>query len=132
MKTILVVEDVVYARHFICKTLQNHGYNTMHASSAREAYTVLSHASTTINLVLSDFNIPDCSGFDLLKTIKNNPALEHMPVVFLTSDYHSDKIQFARKSGMASFIQKPLREDNLFAEIDRAIDTKGSIINLSM
>ena len=129
MKTILVVEDIVYARHYICKTLQNHGYNTMGASSAQEAYDVLSHDST-INLVLSDFNIPDCSGFDLLKTIKNNPALEHMPVVFLTSDYHSDKIQFARKSGMASFIQKPLREDNLFAEIDRAIDTKGSIINL--
>ena len=131
MKTILVVEDIVYARKFICKTLQNHGYNTMHASSAKEAYEVLSHDST-INLVLSDFNIPDCSGFDLLRTIKNNPALEDMPVVFLTNDYHSDKIQFARKTGMASFIQKPLREDNLFDEIDRAIDTKGSIINLSM
>src|SRR6187551_233565 len=131
MKTILVVEDIVYARHYICKTLQNHGYNTMGASSAQEAYDVLSNDST-INLVLSDFNIPDCSGFDLLKTIKNNPALEDMPVVFLTNDYHSDKIQFARKTGMASFIQKPLREDNLFTEIDRAIGTKGSIINLSL
>lgn len=103
----------------------------MAASSAKEAYDVLAHDST-INLVLSDFNIPDCSGFDLLRTIKNNPALEDMPVVFLTNDYHSDKIQFARKSGMASFIQKPLREDNLFAEIDRAMTTKGSIMNLSM
>ena len=132
MKTILVVEDVVYARHFICNTLQSHGYNTMTASSAQEAYDVLSDDSATINLVLSDFNIPDSTGFDLLRTIKNNPTLEDMPVVFLTNDYHSDKIQFARKTGMASFIQKPLREDNLFAEIDRAIDTKGSIINLSI
>jgi two-component system, chemotaxis family, chemotaxis protein CheY len=131
MKTILVVEDIGYARQFICKTLQNHGYNTMHASSAQEAYDVLSHDST-INLVLSDFNIPDCSGFDLLRTIKNNPALEDMPVVFLTNDYHSDKIQFARKTGIASFIQKPLRENNLFAEIDRAMHTKGSIMNLSI
>jgi len=122
MKTILVVEDIAYARHFICKTLQNHGYNTMDASSAQEAYEVLSHDSTTINLVLSDFNIPDCNGFDLLRTIKSNPALEDMPVVFLTNDYHSDKIQFAHKTGIASFVQKPLREDNLFAEINRAIE----------
>src|SRR6478752_1123052 len=129
MKTILVVEDIVYARHYICKTLQNHGYNTMGASSAQEAYDVLSHDST-INLVLSDFNIPDCTGFDLLRTIKNDPALEDMPVVFLTNDYHSDKIQFARKTGIASFIQMPFRVDNFFAEIARAFDMKGSIISL--
>jgi two-component system, chemotaxis family, chemotaxis protein CheY len=132
MKTILVVEDIAYARHFICNTLQNHGYNTMGASSAQEAYDVLSDDSATINLVLSDFNIPDSTGFDLLRTIKNNPTLEDMPVVFLTNDYHSDKIQFARKSGMASFIQKPLREDNLFTEIDRAMGIKGAFRSLSM
>ena len=130
MKTILVVEAFGYARNFICKTLQNRGYNTLDASSAEEAFNVLSQESSDINLVLSDFDIPDCAGFDLLRTIKNDPALEDMPVVFLTDDYHSDKIQFARKTGIASFIQKPFRVDNFFAEIARAFDVKESMIGL--
>jgi len=129
MKTILVVEDFSHARRFICNTLQSKGYNTLAVSSAEEAYDVLSHDE--VNLVLSEFNIPGCNGFDLLKNIKSNPALQNIPVVFLTTDYHTDKIRFARESGMASFIKRPFREGNFFAEIDRAINTKGSLINLS-
>ena len=129
MKTILVVEDFSYARQFICNTLQKHGYHTVDASSAQEAYQVLEYDSQ-INLVLSDFNVTDC-GFDLLKTIKNNPAMENIPFVFLTTDFHTDKVRFAKESGIASFIQKPFREGNFFTEIDRAMSIKGSIINIA-
>jgi len=129
MKTILVVEDFSYARQFICNTLQKRGYHTIDASSAQEAYQVLAHDSH-VNLVLSDFNVTDC-GFDLLKTIKKNPAMENIPFVFLTTDFHTDKVRFARESGIASFIQKPFREGNFFAEIDRAMNIKGSIINIA-
>jgi CheY-like chemotaxis protein len=130
MKTILVVEDQAYARQFICRTLQRKGYNTLGAESAEEAYDVLSH-DTDISLVLSDFNIPGYNGFDLLRTIKSNPMLEDMPVVLLTTDYHTDKIRYANDSGMASFIKKPIREENFLKEIDRAINRKGSIINVA-
>src|SRR5262245_3056875 len=115
MKTILVVEDIPYARHFICSTLQKKGYNTLDASSPEEAYSVLSHDAGEINLVLSDLDIPDSSGFDLLRTIKNNPTTEDIPVVFLTADYYTDKVSIARNSGIASFIKKPFRENNFFA-----------------
>jgi two-component system chemotaxis response regulator CheY len=130
MKTILVVEDQAYARQFICRTLQRKGYNTLGAESAEEAYDVLSH-DTDINLVLSDFNIPGYNGFDLLRTIKSNPMLQDIPVVLLTTDYHTDKIRYANDSGMASFIKKPIREENFLKEIDRAINKKGSIINVA-
>ncbi|HEY3403834.1 MAG TPA: response regulator [Ohtaekwangia sp.] len=131
MKTILVVEDLSFARHFICKTLRHKGYNTLDASTAEEAYNLLEHTTDEISLVLSDFDTPGSNGFDLLKTIKNNAALEDIPVVFLTTNYYSDKIRYARESGLASFIQKPFREDRFFAEIDRAMKVKGSIRNLS-
>jgi DNA-binding NtrC family response regulator len=130
MKTILVVEDLAYARHFICKTLQNKGYNTLGAATAQEAYELLEQDPTEVSLVLSDFDNDNTNGFDLLKTIKNNICMEDIPVVFLTTDYHTDKIKFARESGLAAFIEKPFREDKFFSEIDRAINRKGSIRNL--
>jgi DNA-binding NtrC family response regulator len=130
MKTILVVEDYSYARHFICKKLQSKGYQTVDASSVQEAYKVLSQDDCEISLVLSDVDIPDNKGFDLLRTIKNSPALEDIPVVFWTNESDTDKIRFANETGLATFIQKPFREERFFNEIDRAIKTKGSMINL--
>jgi two-component system, chemotaxis family, chemotaxis protein CheY len=130
MKTILVVEDFAYARYFICKTLQNKGYNTLGAATAQEAYELLEQDPTEVSLVLSDFDNDGTNGFDLLKTIKNNICMEDIPVVFLTTSYHTDKIRFARESGLAAFIEKPFREDKFFSEIDRAINMKGSIRNL--
>jgi CheY-like chemotaxis protein len=130
MKTILVVEDYSQTRQFICKKLQSKGYLTVDAASVKEAYKVLSQEANEINLVLSDVDMPDINGFDLLRTIKNNPNLEDIPVVFLTTEYHTDKIRFARETGLATFIPKPFREENFFNAIDRAMNTKGSMINL--
>ena len=130
MKTILVVEDYSYARHFICKKLQSKGYHTVDAASMREAYDVLSTETTEINLVLSDVDMPNNNGFDLLRTIKNNPDLEDIPFVFWTAESNTDKIRFANETGLAMFIQKPFREERFFTEIDRAMNIKGSMINL--
>ncbi|HEY5826097.1 MAG TPA: response regulator [Cyclobacteriaceae bacterium] len=130
MKTILVVEDLQQTRHLICKKLWSNGYNTLDAASVQEAYEVLSHVTDQINLVLSDVDLPDINGFDLLKKIKNNPNLEDIPVVFWTSEYDSDKIRFARESGVARFVQKPFRDERFFTEIDRAINIKGAMINV--
>lgn len=131
MKTILVVEDFLHARHLICKKLQGKGYNTVDAATVEEAYKMLSRAAAKINLVLSDVDIPDTSGFDLLRKIKNNPTLENIPVVFLTTEYHSGKVKIAQEAGLSSFIQKPFREEKFFAEIDRAMNMKGAMINLA-
>ena len=130
MKTILVVEDYSYARNFICKKLQSKGYQTVDAASVKEAYDVLSNETTDISLVLSDVDMPDVSGFDLLRSIKNNPVLEDIPFVFWTSESDKDKVRFANEVGLATFIQKPFREEKFFTEIDRAISIKGSMINL--
>lgn len=128
MKTILVVEDYSYARNFICKKLQSKGYHTVDAASVQEAYQLLSKEA--INLVLSDVDMPDNNGFDLLRAIKNDPVLEDIPFVFWTTETDNDKIRFANEVGLATFIQKPFREEKFFTEIDRAMSIKGSMINL--
>ena len=130
MKTILVVEDYSYARNFICEKLQSKGYQTVDAASVSEAYDVLSRETQAISLVLSDVDMPNSNGFDLLRTIKNDPALENIPFVFWTSESDTDKVRFANEVGLATFIQKPFREEKFFNEIDRAINIKGSMINL--
>ena len=64
-KTILVVEDFASIRSFLCDTLERAGYITIGASNGNEALNVLQGGSTNVDLVLSDYNMPGCTGFDL-------------------------------------------------------------------
>jgi two-component system chemotaxis response regulator CheY len=120
-KTILVVDDYVSIRSFICETLQRKGYNTLGAANGTQAYQMLLEKSNEINLVLSDYNMPECNGFELLKMIRENPSMAKMPVIFLTTETDSEKINDAKEAGLSAWIRKPYRSEKFFAQIEESI-----------
>ena len=71
-KTILVVDDFTSIRQFVCETLERKGYTTLGATNGNEAFNVLTQNSGEVDLVLTDYNMPDCTGFELLKRIKGD------------------------------------------------------------
>ena len=74
-----------------------------------------------VNLVLTDYNMPDCTGFELLKKIKSNPEISKVPVVFLTTESNPDKMRAAKEAGLSAWIKKPYRAETFFAQIENAI-----------
>lgn len=119
-KTILVVDDFASIRDFVCETLQRKGYETVGASNGNEAFQVLSD-KTNVNLVLTDYNMPGCTGFELLKKIKANPGTSHVPVIFLTTESSPDKMRSAKDAGLTAWIKKPYRSETFFAQIENAL-----------
>ncbi len=119
-KTILVVDDFASIRHFICETLQRMGYDTVAAANGSEAYQILNHIPN-VNLVLSDYNMPDCTGYELLKKIKSNPLVANVPVMFLTTESNPEKMRAAKEAGLCAWIRKSYRADNFFAQIENAL-----------
>ena len=120
-KTILVVDDFASIRDFVCETLQRKGYETVGAANGNEAYKILSD-KPELNLVLTDYNMPDCTGFELLKKIKANPEVAKVPVVFLTTESNPDKMRAAKDAGLSAWIKKPYRSETFFAQIENAIN----------
>jgi CheY-like chemotaxis protein len=120
-KTILVVDDFASIRQFVCETLERKGYDTLGATNGTEAYTVLSQNVAQVNLVLTDYNMPDCTGFELLKKIKGNPTTSKVPVVFLTTESNPDKMRSAKEAGLAAWIKKPYKAESFFAQIENAL-----------
>jgi len=120
-KTILVVDDFASIRQFVCETLERKGYDTLAATNGNEAFTVLSQNLSQVNLVLTDYNMPDCTGFELLKKIKGDPDTSGVPVVFLTTESNPDKMRSAKEAGLAAWIKKPYRAESFFAQIENAI-----------
>lgn len=119
-KKILVVDDFASIRDFVCETLQRKGYETVAASNGNEAFTLLAD-NADINLVLTDYNMPDCTGFELLKKIKENAPMAEVPVIFLTTESNPDKMRAAKEAGLSAWIKKPYRAETFFAQIENAI-----------
>jgi two-component system, chemotaxis family, chemotaxis protein CheY len=119
--TILVVDDFASIRQFVCETLERKGYSTLGAANGNEAYEMLSTKSEEVGLVLTDYNMPDCTGFELLKKIKTNPEVAQVPVIFLTTESNPDKMRAAKDAGLSAWIKKPYRAETFFAQIENAI-----------
>jgi|SRR5687767_15953799 CheY-like chemotaxis protein len=118
--TILVVDDFASIRDFVCETLQRKGYQTLGAANGNEAYKVLTETED-VKLVLTDYNMPDCTGFELLKKIKDNPTVSNVPVIFLTTESNPDKMRSAKEAGLTAWIKKPYRSETFFAQIENAL-----------
>lgn len=121
-KTILVVDDFASIRQYICETLERKGYNTIGVANGDEAIDFLTTNPGKINLVISDYNMPMCTGIELLKKIKTNSTVKKIPVVFLTTETSPEKMKNARDAGLSAWIVKPYRDDAFFAQINNAIN----------
>ncbi|RAW00516.1 response regulator [Pseudochryseolinea flava] len=120
-KTILVVDDFASIREFICDTLKRKGYDILGASNGNEAIQVLEENKDRIDLVLSDYNMPDCNGLELLKKIKTHATIAKTPVIFLTTESSPEKMKSAKEAGLAAWIKKPYKTETFFAQIENVL-----------
>lgn len=118
MNTILVVQDEAVIREFICKTLEEKGYKAIGVKNGNEAVAFLNLAFDHVRLVLTDYHLPDFSGYELKKKIETIAGHKQMPVVFLTAESHEDKLRIAHQ---ISFIERPCEADALFIGINKLL-----------
>lgn len=75
------------------------------------------------NIIILDLNLPKIHGRDVLKFIKNNPAIQHLPVLILTTSNHHSDITEAYKNGAVKYLPKP-------STVTAINDTVDAIIHL--
>jgi len=120
---ILLVEDnhedaAVTKRVLLHNKLNN---NLIIATSGKEALAALQNKSKADlpQLILLDINLPDISGIDLLKCIKNDDNLRGTPVVILTGSNEDQDIQKCYDLGAGSYLVKPISNDALMLVIEK-------------
>jgi CheY-like chemotaxis protein len=125
MNTILVVQDEETIREFICKTLEEKGYKVIAVRNGAEAVSFLELAFDHVRLVLTDYHLPDFSGYELKKRIEAIAGYKQMPVVFLTAESHEDKMRIAHQ---ISFIDRSVEAEALFIGINKLLQftTEGN------
>jgi DNA-binding NtrC family response regulator len=128
-KTILIIDDEKTIRWSLGEALSTTGYDTIEADSATSGVAKFREASP--DLVLLDMKLPDGSGLDVLKTLKeDDPAV---PVILMTAYAEVETAVDAMKSGAYDFVAKPYSAEKLRVTIANALETqrlKGEIAYL--
>ncbi|MEO9528453.1 MULTISPECIES: response regulator transcription factor [Alphaproteobacteria] len=113
--TVLVVDDSPETLGFVTEALRKTGITVLVATNGEAALKVCD--KVTPDTILMDAVMPGLDGFDTCRRIKDNPALRHIPVIFMTGLSETEHIVRALESGGVDFLTKPIDVDELKARI---------------
>ncbi|MDE2343756.1 MAG: chemotaxis response regulator CheY [Betaproteobacteria bacterium] len=102
----LVVDDFSTMRRIVRNLLKELGFtNVQEAEDGVDALQKL--AGGNFDFVVSDWNMPNMTGIELLRKIRSDPTLKHLPVLMVTAEAKKENIIEAAQSGASGYIVKP-------------------------
>ena len=114
---ILTVDDFSTMRRIIRNMLRQLGYtNIVEAEDGAEALSLLQREK--VDFVISDWNMPNMSGLDLLKAIRADENLKPLPVLLVTAEALKENVVEALKAGVNNYVVKPFTAEVLKEKID--------------
>ena len=111
-KTILIVDDSLIARRMVCFALHGIDCEMLEAADGTEAVRILH--SQPIDLMVTDLNVPNLSGFELSRIVRETSVMEDMPIIMLSQDDSLEQKTEARKNGISLFMSKPFTPEQFF------------------
>ena len=105
---VLIVDDSRSMRGVIKKIISISGFKMdqcLEAGNGKEALEVL--AGNWVDVIMSDVNMPEMNGFELLEELKRDELLKNIPVVIITTESSEDRMEYAFSLGAKGFIKKP-------------------------
>ena len=116
---IMTVDDSTSVRQMVAFTLRNASYDVIEAKDGVEA--LIKAKSTAVHLVLTDLNMPNMDGIELIRHLRADPAYRFVPIIMLTTESQGAKKQDGRNAGATGWIVKPFRPEQLLAVVKKVL-----------
>lgn len=114
----LIVDDFSTMRRIVRGLLKEMGCNNAEeAEDGAVALTMLKNGK--FDFVVSDINMPNMNGFELLQAVKAEESLKHIPVLMVTAEARKEDIVLAAQSGAAGYIVKPFTKATLEEKVQK-------------
>ena len=118
-KTILTVDDSASIRQMINFTLKDAGYEVIEAIDGKDALAKLNGSS--MHMLISDVNMPNMNGIELVRQVRANPAYKFIPIIMLTTESQDSKKQEGKMAGATGWVVKPFKPDQLLAVVKKVL-----------
>jgi len=127
-EVILIVDDNFENIFLIKSLLKTSRYETLEANSGQEALDILDQHP--VDLVLLDVMMPGMDGFEVCKRMRENPAVENIPVIFLTAKNDPESINHGLTIGGNDYVTKPFQMKELLARVSNHIQHRITQVQL--
>jgi two-component system chemotaxis response regulator CheY len=121
-RRILVVDDSPTLVKFVTYSLKFSGYEVVGACDGMDALEKVSRLESNIDLVITDLNMPNIDGLELIATLRTSDKFTATPIIILSSEGADEDKQKGMQAGATSCLVKPFKSSVLLAEVARLLD----------
>lgn len=118
-KTIMTVDDSASIRQMVSFTLREVGYDVLEAVDGKDALGKIRGA--TVSMVITDLNMPNMDGIELIRNLRANSAYKFIPIIMLTTESQGTKKQEGKSAGATGWIVKPFKPDQLLSVVKKVL-----------
>jgi two-component system chemotaxis response regulator CheY len=117
VKKILTVDDSASMRQMVTFTLSGAGYEVVEAVDGRDALGKIT--STDVGMIITDLNMPNMDGIELIRSVRTMPGLKFVPIILLTTESQEGKKKEGKDAGATGWIVKPFKPEQLVAVVKK-------------
>jgi two-component system chemotaxis response regulator CheY len=118
-KQIVVAEDFNVSRKIIVSALTKEGFSVMEAIDGTDAASLFD--GRAVDLLITDFNMPNMNGAELIKKVRSMRKYEYIPILLLTTEVKQEKIQQAIDGNITAHIKKPFDAQEFIKVVKKAL-----------
>jgi two-component system chemotaxis response regulator CheY len=118
-KIVLVVDDSATVRKFVSVSLEMQGFSVTSACDGMDALEKL--PTRKFDLLITDLNMPNMDGFELIKALRESAEYKELPVIILTSLSDEANKEHGAKLGVASYVVKPFSLEKIQYEVSKYV-----------
>lgn len=123
MKNVLIVEDSKAIRSMIRVALEEvGGFFAVEAANGFEALKTL--PTRPFALIITDINMPDINGLELIGFVKSNPAYRDIPLIIVSTEKTDEDKKRGIALGAFGYVEKPFKKEDLMAVVKKAVEGK--------
>jgi len=116
--TALVIDDSSSVRRVVQTILMRIGVTVLAASNGLEAIQIIEHFSGTLDLILTDYMMPEMCGDEVCKLVRQKPELDQVPILVVSAFSEKDLVLSFFKAGATDYLYKPFIEEELIARVE--------------
>ena len=115
---VLVVDDMSTMRRIVKNVLKQIGFSDMvEAENGQDALNKLKNGD--IGFIVSDWNMPVMQGIELLRAVRADPELKHLPFLMVTAEAQKENIIEAVQAGVSNYVVKPFTAEALQEKLEK-------------
>lgn len=123
---ILVIDDMMTMRKIVRKALTAMGFTDIDEAADGQLAWAKLNETTGFQLVISDWNMPNCSGLDLLKRVRSDSRFKSMPFILLTAEGEGHQVKEAIIAGVDGYVLKPFTPESLKEKLEQTFKKRNA------